>query len=51
MKKPTTYDFSFWFIMMLYIPFDVIMQTETGKIIYSKFMEWDDEMAYFDEEQ
>ena len=43
--------FSFWFIMMRYIPFDVIMQTETGKIIYSKFMEWDTEMAYFDEEQ
>ena len=25
----------FWFIMMRYIPFDVILQTETGKIIFS----------------
>ena len=32
---------SFWFILMRYIPFDVIIQTEGGKIIYSKFMEWD----------
>lgn len=41
--------FSFWFILMRYIPFDVIMQTETGKIIYSKFMEWDLQMTYIDE--
>ena len=42
---------SFWLIMIRYIPFDVIMQTETGKIIYSKFMEWDLEMTHFDAEQ
>ena len=42
--------FSFWFIMMRYIPFDVIMQTEMGKIIYCKFMEWDTEMMHYDEE-
>jgi len=39
---------SFWLIMLRYIPFDVILQTETGKIIYSKFMEWDLEMTHFD---
>lgn len=42
---------SFWLIMIRYIPFDVIMQTETGKIIYSKIMEWDLEMTHFDSEQ
>ena len=36
---------SFWFIMMRYVPFDLILQTETGKIIYSKFIEWDLQMA------
>ena len=41
---------SFWFIMMRYIPFDVILQTETGKIIYSKFIEWDTEMMHFDKD-
>ena len=40
----------FWFIMMRYIPFDVILQTETGKIIFSKFMEWDLEMMHYDPE-
>ena len=38
----------FWFILMRYIPFDVIFQTETGKILYSKFMEWDIEMMHYD---
>ena len=42
--------FSFWFIMMRYIPFDVIMQTETGKIAYSKFIEWDANMIHYDPE-
>ena len=41
---------SFWFIMMRYIPFDVILQTETGKIIYSKIIEWDLQMSHIDEE-
>ena len=41
---------SFWFIMMRYIPFDVILQTETGKIIYSKLIEWDVNMMHYDEE-
>jgi len=40
----------FWFILMRYIPFDVIFQTETGKILYSKFMEWDKEMMHYDPE-
>ena len=35
---------------MRYIPFDLIMQTETGKIIYSKLMEWDLQMAHLDPE-
>lgn len=43
--------FSFWFIMMRYIPFDVILQTETGKILYTRFMEWDTEMMHYDKEQ
>ena len=42
--------FSFWFILMRYIPFDVILQTETGKIIYSKIMEWDLQMMHQDAE-
>lgn len=41
---------SFWLIMVRFIPFDVIMQTETGKIIYSKFIEWDLNMADVDED-
>jgi len=40
--------FSFWGILIRYIPFDVIFQTETGKIIYSKFMEWDLSMTHYD---
>ena len=40
----------FWAIMMRYIPFDVILQTEAGKIIYCKFMEWDAQMVHIDYE-
>ena len=32
---------STWLLLTRYIPFDVILQTETGKIFYSKLMEFD----------
>ena len=41
---------SYWLILVRYIPFDVILQTETGKIIYSKFIEWDLNMMHVDSE-
>ena len=41
---------SFWGIMMRYIPLDVILQTETAKIVYSQLMQWDMRMSHFDPE-
>lgn len=41
---------SFWIIMTRYVPFDLILQSETGKIIYSKFLEWDTRMMHADGE-
>ena len=42
--------FSYFIILTRWIPFDLIMQSETGKIIYSKFIEWDWHMATLDGE-
>lgn len=39
-----------WLLLMRFIPFDLILQSETGKIIYSKFMEWDMQMMHEDPE-
>ena len=42
--------FSSWLILVRFLPFDVVFQTETSKIIYAKFIENDANMIHFDEE-
>ena len=41
---------SYFVILTRWIPFDLIFQFETGKIIYSKFIEWDHRMVMLDKE-
>ena len=42
--------FSYFIILSRWIPFDFILQSETGKIIYSKFIEFDWHMAAWDKD-
>ena len=42
--------FSYFIILTRWIPFDLLMQSETGKIIYCKFIEFDWHMAALDRE-
>ena len=39
---------TFWLLLVRYLPLDVVLLSETGKIIYSKFMEYDARMMTVD---
>ena len=39
---------TFWLLLVRYLPLDVVLLSETGKIIYSKFMECDARMMKID---
>ena len=39
---------TFWLLLVRYLPLDVVMLSETGKIIYSRFMEADAQMMTVD---
>lgn len=40
---------TFWLLLVRYLPLDVVLLSETGKMIYSKFMEIDARMMSIDE--
>ena len=42
--------FSYFIILSRWIPFDFIIQSESGKIVYSKFIEFDWHMAAWDKD-
>ena len=39
---------TFWLLLVRYLPLDVVLLSETGKIIYSKIMEYDARMMKVD---
>lgn len=47
-ESPIILILTFWLLLVRYLPLDVVMLSETGKIIYSKFMEFDARMMTID---
>ena len=41
---------TFWLLLVRYLPLDVVMLSETGKVIYSRFIEADAQMMTADRE-
>ena len=39
---------TFWLLLVRYLPLDVVLLSETGKMIYSRFMEKDARMMTID---
>ena len=49
-EQPIVLILTFWVLLVRYLPLDVILLSETGKMIYSKFMEWDARMMSVDKQ-
>lgn len=49
-ERPVILILTFWLLLVRYLPLDVVMLSETGKIIYSKFMEADARMMSIDKQ-
>ena len=47
-ERPVILILTFWLLLVRYLPLDVVMLSETGKVIYSKFMELDARMMTVD---
>ena len=47
-ERPIVLILTFWLLLVRYLPLDVVMLSETGKVVYSKFMEWDARMMTAD---
>ena len=49
-EHPIIFILTFWLLLVRFLPLDVVMLSETGKIIYSKFIEFDARMMTIDRE-
>ena len=49
-ERPIMPILTFWLLLVRYLPLDVLMQSEMGKIVYSKFIEADALMMTVDKE-
>ena len=49
-ERPIMFILTFWLLLVRYLPLDVLMLSETGKIFYSKFIEFDALMMTTDKE-
>jgi len=47
-ERPLNLILTFWLLLVRFLPLDVVMLSETGKIFYSKFMEIDARMMSVD---
>ena len=47
-ERPIIFILTFWLLLVRYLPLDVVMLSETGKIIYSRFIEFDARMMTVD---
>ena len=47
-ERPMILILTFWLLLVRYLPLDVILLSETGKMVYSKFMEADARMMQLD---
>ena len=47
-ERPIVLILTFWLLLVRYLPLDVILLSETGKMLYSKFMEVDARMMTVD---
>lgn len=49
-ERPIVIILTFFLLFVRYLPLDVVMLSETGKMIYSNFMQWDARMMSVDKE-
>jgi len=49
-ENPIIFIMTFWLLLVRYLPLDVVMLSETGKVIYSRFIEADAQMMTADRE-
>lgn len=47
-RRPIIIIMTFWLLLVRFLPLDVILLSETGKMVYSKYMELDARMMTVD---
>ena len=49
-ERPMILILTFWLLLVRFLPLDVVLLSETGKMIYSKIIEYDARMMTIDKE-